>query len=297
MKLKYLALISIFLLPVIVFAQIEINAGFVSGIWYSKEPFFAGEDIRIYGAIQNHSSFDIDGTLRFFDRGSVIGEKDFSAVDGGLIQEWIDWKVVEGTHEIKVEVVDAVKSSPGGEAEPVVLRPSSSAVSDIIVDSDTDGDGIGNNVDIDDDNDGLTDKEEEDLETDPLDSNDPGENRKEDSTSDDEAGAVGEVLDKAKDVSNSIQEKSEPILSVAQDFFKNQAEKIERKIEEEKQGSEESKQGTLKKFAEKLPPVLRIVYLWLLKVMIWIFSAWWKVLLLAIEIFILLRKAYRKFFG
>lgn len=72
------------------------NAGFVpSNIWYSKTPFFADENIRIYTILFNGSSYDLDGTVEFLDEATgapkIIGKTDFSISGGGRIRDvWID---------------------------------------------------------------------------------------------------------------------------------------------------------------------------------------------------------------
>lgn len=145
-----------------------LNAGFVAGIWYSKLPFFAGETVRIYGAIQNRSGFDITGKARFFDKEKPVGENSFATLDGRLIEVWADWKAVQGEHSFSVEIVDAMKSQAGKKPEPITLSFPSSQTSQITVDRDTDGDRQGDQEDADDDNDGLSDKEELTLSTNPL---------------------------------------------------------------------------------------------------------------------------------
>jgi LPXTG-motif cell wall-anchored protein len=73
---------------------------------------------------------------------------------------FIDWKAKQGKHEIKVSVINLNPSDENIENNSVVKK-------DILVDLDTDNDGIGNEKDTDDDNDGLTDEEEITIGTDP----------------------------------------------------------------------------------------------------------------------------------
>lgn len=158
------------------------NAGLVSGIWYSKTPFFAGETIRIYTAIQNNSGFDIQGKVRFSKGTEAIGESSFSAAKGGLVQVWTDWKAQEGTYKISTEIIEAKRLVIGKPPESIVLTSSLHAEDELSVDTDTDQDKIGNIGDPDDDNDGLTDEKEIAIGTNPLlsDSDHDGINDKED---------------------------------------------------------------------------------------------------------------------
>jgi len=120
-----------------------INAGFVNGIWYSKTPFFNGDDVRIYSAVQNQSQFDIIGKINFFDNGELIGSVDFSATTGQLAQKWIDWKASGGNHALHATVSDVKKTLPGKEPEAVEIGNVSLPPVTQFVDTDTDKDEIG----------------------------------------------------------------------------------------------------------------------------------------------------------
>lgn len=148
------------------------NAGFLSkNIWYSKEPFFAGEDIRIYSAIFNGSGEDILGTIEFYDNNKFIGKSNFLASRGGkIIESWIDWKPNFGHHNITAKITKARIALIGGEQIPIILGYTEAMKSEVFADIDTDNDGIGNREDEDDDNDGISDKEEIEKGTDPLNS-------------------------------------------------------------------------------------------------------------------------------
>ncbi len=158
--MRIAVLLFFFLAPLVAFAQqAELNAGLVSGIWYSKFPFFAGETVRIYTAIQNNSGSDLKGKVQFSKNDEPIGDAPFSALKGGLIQVWQDWQAQEGTYTISARIVDAT---------PPVSSSFAAAQQEVVVDKDTDKDSIGNLQDNDDDNDGLTDEKEQILGTDPL---------------------------------------------------------------------------------------------------------------------------------
>lgn len=146
----------------------SLNAGFVIGVWYSEEPFFAGETVRIYTGLQNQSGFDIIGRVEFLDGEKIIGASDFSAINGRLIEKWFDWKVTEGNHAVSVRIVEPKKSVAGKPPEPVTLRFNTAAADEQFADLDTDGDRIGNLEDPDDDNDGVSDDVEAAQKTNPL---------------------------------------------------------------------------------------------------------------------------------
>ena len=144
------------------------NAGFVSGLWYSKVPFFAGETIRIYTAFQNNSKGDITGNVEFFNNDISIGKTNFSAINGHLVETWIDWKVPYGNNSISAKIIEASRSEVGKPPEKIEVTTRESKAETIFADADTDKDQLGDKVDPDIDNDGLSNEEEEKLGTDPT---------------------------------------------------------------------------------------------------------------------------------
>ncbi len=153
-----------------VFAQTAKRFGFIEGnIWYSKDPFFDGDKIRIYSGVVNSTGQDITGSVEFYDGTTLIGKVDFSAVGNGTLQQvWTDWTATKGTHKIAAKIIQANIAKVGGGTEPVTLASNSSGEDNRFVDFDTDADGIGNLNDTDDDGDGLTDAQEIAAHTDPL---------------------------------------------------------------------------------------------------------------------------------
>lgn len=99
-----------------------LNAGFASSLWYSKDPFFVDEKIRIYTAFQNHSGFDLTGKVSFFDGENLIGETNFTAINNSLVEKWIDWQASFGNHIFSVKLSNIKKSEPGKEPEAVILE-------------------------------------------------------------------------------------------------------------------------------------------------------------------------------
>lgn len=146
------------------------NAGFVpANIWYSKDPFFAGETIRIYTIIFNGSTYDLSGTVEFLDNGAPIGKTDFSLSSGGRVRDvWVDWKALEGKHTIMARIVGTSASVAGGAKRTIMLENTDTGKSERTIDLDTDADSTGNADDTDDDNDGVSDVDELRNATDPL---------------------------------------------------------------------------------------------------------------------------------
>jgi hypothetical protein len=300
--MKKIILIAIFLLvPLISVAQDTANAGFVSGLWYSKTPFFAGEEVRIYSAIQNQSGFDIKGKIQFLDNGELIGESGFSVINGRLIERWVDWKVNEGNHKISVQIVEVKRSEVGGNEVAINLISSSPIVDEQFADVDTDGDRIGNMADSDDDNDGITDNTEKELGTNPLiadTTEDLPEEKPKDDSKLEESKEIAEkfVVEPAKKVGETVAKNAGPILDRITQLLEDKKEVIDKQIAEDREQDQlavAAQAGSWgEKLREKLPPTFRILYSWLLKLLIFIFDVWW---LLAIITLILIRYAWKLF--
>jgi hypothetical protein len=160
-----------FLLPLTSSAA-GVNAGFVQGLWYNHDPFFASSTVRVYVAIRNNAEGDLTGTIRFTDNGIPIDEVNVSAVEGKVIDTWVDWVPSYGAHKIEAELINVFID--GTETDITNASTSHPLAEDVrIVDYDTDGDGIGNEDDTDDDGDGISDIEELENGSDPLVFNEP----------------------------------------------------------------------------------------------------------------------------
>ncbi len=145
----------------------ETNAGFVQGLWYSSEPVFDHVPTRIYVALRNNTPHDLTGTIRFADNGKRIGSSPVSALSGRLVEAWVDWVPTAGSHTLSVDLSDAVLHVIGEGTRPADIA--GITIEDtLIVDYDTDKDGVGNETDTDDDNDGVADVDEKTRGSDPL---------------------------------------------------------------------------------------------------------------------------------
>jgi len=145
----------------------EINAGFVNGLWYSEDTIFAEETVRVYVAIRNNTDADLTGMVTFFNNDKKIGTQTITALNGRIIESWIDWKPAYGENTIKAELSQLKLSVVGKDIENINIAIAA-ATDNIFVDYDTDGDNIGNNTDSDDDNDSISDIEETRNNTNPL---------------------------------------------------------------------------------------------------------------------------------
>lgn len=113
------------------------NAGFApSNIWYSRDPFYAGESVRIYTVIFNSSTYDLTGAVDFLDNGVSVGKAKFSISHGGRAQDlWTDWKAGEGKHTITARLTDVLADGPNGK-QAVLLPNTETGKNERVVDID-----------------------------------------------------------------------------------------------------------------------------------------------------------------
>lgn len=154
-KLAYASLILMAALPVSVLAT---NAGLVQGLWFDDDSLVEGSPTRIHIAVFNQQNSLLEGDVVFYADDSVIGNTPVSVQPGQIVSRFIEWTPAAGEVTVRTEL----------ETDSVTNNSSRLASSEVFVDNDTDGDGIGNEEDSDDDNDGVSDTEELQQGTDPL---------------------------------------------------------------------------------------------------------------------------------
>lgn len=156
----------LFLLPICARAE-TINAGFVQGLWFSKQPIFVGDTVRIYVAVRNNTDGDLTGRVSFYDNNDRFSKMDISALNGRIVEAWADWTPSYGEHELQANLTQ-LELDIVGQSKIDADTGEALAQTDVFIDYDTDGDNIGNTVDEDDDGDGISDEDEEANGTDPL---------------------------------------------------------------------------------------------------------------------------------
>ena len=98
------------------------NAGFVPGnIWYSVDPFEEGDKIKIYTVLFNPDQREFSGTVRFFDKTTFLGKKDFIVGPRGVKDISIDWTATVGNHNIFAKIENAKFLISPGKYEEVYL--------------------------------------------------------------------------------------------------------------------------------------------------------------------------------
>lgn len=239
-----LSILTYFSFPVQAIAEENINAGIINGVWFSKLPFFRGDDVVIYTAFQNQSDKELNGVIEFVHNEFVIGEKPFSAKQGEFITRSMDWTATYGDHTFKIRIKDLTARGVNGEEVKVSTQDGDAQSRAFFGDNDTDHDQTGDQVDTDDDNDGLSDNEEKIRGTDPKkkDTDGDGINDKDDANplSADESKPKNIFTDKG--LQNEAVEAAKNVVAeadVAKDDFAQFAEEKVRNIREELKTLEE----------------------------------------------------------
>lgn len=203
------------------------NIGFAqTSIWYGKDPFFAGDRIRVYTTVINSSKYDFRGDLEFYANSDLLGKSNFSLVSGGFSVLWADWTAQEGQKKIYAKISDPRISLAGEKEETVVLENTKTGEIETFVDKDTDRDGIGDKVDTDDDNDKVSDIVEQKQGTNPL----VGDVVKETNQS----GFIKESEKSVTEIpaSKEIAESAKGAITIINSFLDEQKEKAKAKKEE-----------------------------------------------------------------
>ncbi len=97
------------------------TAGFIpKNIWYSKDPFFEGDTVKIYTIVFNTEKSPISGKVTFYDKDAVLGSRTVTVNPESFQSVTIDWKVTAGDHSINALISDT-KMIISGESQAITL--------------------------------------------------------------------------------------------------------------------------------------------------------------------------------
>lgn len=158
----FLAILCLILIAFVVEAQESpaIDVGITPGDIFSSKPILVpGEQVRLYARITNFGSEDITGYVSFYYYDMKIGTPQLISVYEKPEEVFIDWIVPDDDFSItaKIELTSPPDQNPANDETTAYL----------VVDPDTDGDGVTDHYDSDDDGDGLSDEDETQGGTDP----------------------------------------------------------------------------------------------------------------------------------
>lgn len=116
-----LALIFSFGTPFFSFAQTSQNIGLVEHtIWYSKDPFYEGDTIKIYTLLYNSGTQAVSGTVEFYDGKVILGKKDIIIPPDSAKDISVSWTVTAGEHSISAKFLNPTITVKGKQ-EPIIV--------------------------------------------------------------------------------------------------------------------------------------------------------------------------------
>ena len=155
-------------LPVIALA--DFNFVVNQGLWLTPGTWFAGNKVKVYTVVINNDFDKLSGDVEFFANGKslgTVGVKDLPFEEAKQVGFEYTLAFGDTMFEAKLKNV-IVQEKNGGITKLPPSQVSGLEVNrKIQIDSDADGDGIGDSIDTDDDNDGLLDEKEIALGTNP----------------------------------------------------------------------------------------------------------------------------------
>ncbi|MCK5021940.1 MAG: Ig-like domain repeat protein [Candidatus Pacebacteria bacterium] len=284
----------------------SIGIDLVKQFRYSQNPVFAGDDVRVYITIQNSSGFDASGVVQFYDNDKFLSDSNFWIVNGGKIETWVDWLPTEGDHNLSAKISSLKKLEIAEDPQDINLDIEISVFEKRIIDIDTDKDGIGNQDDLDDDNDGISDEDELKEGMDPLVFNSPINEEKE--MSDDERWDflkekifTEDNIEKTKEVSGTIFEKTKIIVENTKEFLEEEKERVDDELDQTKLS--EAQNISDKEIIEKENPFIasiidgipsiKEIYSFVLGIFVYILNSIWLLFGTIILMFWILIKVFK----
>jgi len=84
------------------------TTGLIPGsIWYSSEPLKEKDIVKIYTAVWNGGSKDLNVKVEFYDKSTVLGVREVVAPKNSLKEVSIPWVVTSGDHAISAKIISA----------------------------------------------------------------------------------------------------------------------------------------------------------------------------------------------
>lgn len=118
-KARYL-IITVLLMPVLASAAVNSVGIPTGGIWFSKEPFFVGDQITVNTLVFNATPNVIRGSLELLDGPTILQQKDVALDSGDSKVISFPVQVTRGKHAYHIRVAGGDFTGEGG--TPIVVR-------------------------------------------------------------------------------------------------------------------------------------------------------------------------------
>ncbi len=141
------ALFAILLLPATGEARV-VHAGLPSEqIWFSKDPFFAGDTITIFTLVFNSSNYRLSGTMTLRDGTGTLDAKPFVVdASGGSQVVTFPWLVTKGNHTFSAIISQDALSQNGTMLTDALITATRTPKISRFADDDKNQNGIGDSL-------------------------------------------------------------------------------------------------------------------------------------------------------
>jgi hypothetical protein len=117
----YLLIIVYAILSTPVFAETQVNSGFIPGqIWYSKTELSEGDTVNIHTAVWNGERDVLSVKVEFYDKNVILGSRDVVLTSLELKDVFVPWKITAGDHVISAKIISS-SSTVSGKKEKIEL--------------------------------------------------------------------------------------------------------------------------------------------------------------------------------
>lgn len=117
----YLLIIVYAILSTPVFAETQVNSGFIPGqIWYSKIELSEGDTVNIHTAVWNGERDVLSVKVEFYDKNVILGSRDVVLTSLELKDVFVPWKITAGDHVISAKIISSL-STVSGKKEKIEL--------------------------------------------------------------------------------------------------------------------------------------------------------------------------------
>ncbi len=87
-------------------SNIKINASILPSVWYSSANVFAGDSIKIFSAVQNHSDLSFNGQAVLYIDDVQNSKTSFVSKPDNLLEINFPWKSIKGKHTIQIKIIE-----------------------------------------------------------------------------------------------------------------------------------------------------------------------------------------------
>ncbi len=128
-KFVLIILIGLFSFHYSFAANLKINASLLPSIWYSTLDPYGGDTVKIFGGIQNQTSFTLDATVQILVDNVQKEIVEIAVMPGTLTQIKTAWLAEAGNHDIVMRITHLKSDISGIDADSLQLKEVKNSIS------------------------------------------------------------------------------------------------------------------------------------------------------------------------